>query len=547
MKDFIIRNKYSFLFSVIIILAAFLRLFDLDKIPGSFIPDELALGYTSFSLLKTGADIHGNFFPISFSIFGAAWTLIGYPLMDFIPQIFLGLSEWSVRLPSAIAGIAGTVLIYFIADIVFFKNKKVNLLAALVFSISPWNVFLSRLGLEYSLALSVFLLGLLCFLKFIYVSNKKESLLMASVIIFSLTEIIYYPYVIFIPIFLISLFILFKSKIIKSRRFLWVLAFFVLSNLLIYLIIFSTSIGESSSQSIFNDKGVIYNRVEKFRTDKSNEPILLQRIIHNKYLGVPYQMAQNYVNTFSPDFLFDKGGDKIERDIGYFGKLYLIDALFLLIGFAGLFYKKEKNIWFLCIWLITAPIASSVTKDSPSTSRLFMIMPIFTLVIAYGMYQFLGLLKGGLIKKLFFILVSGLFLVNFIFFIDAYFAHFNYQRVRFLHFGYKQVVGLTQKYPNYKVVMRGADNSPYIYFLFYTKYDPKKFIKEVKYYPPTNEGFEFVNTFGRYSFPNDIDYTKLQHKTIYIDYYEQGNLAKDKMDKIYLPSGEPILVYNIIN
>jgi 4-amino-4-deoxy-L-arabinose transferase-like glycosyltransferase len=547
MKRFVIGNKYFLLFCAIILVAVFLRFFALDRIPGSLIPDELALGYTTFSILKTGADIHGNFFPISFNVFGTAWTLIGYPLMDFVPQILLGLNEWSVRIPSALAGVFGVILIYFIADILFLRNKQISLLAALVYAISPWNIYFSRLGLEYNLALSVFLFGLLYFLKYIYVNNKKNVLLIIAVISFSLTEFIYYPYVIFIPLFLITLFFIFKSIIIKNKKLPWVLAIFVLSNLLIHFVISQGSIAEESSQNIFKDRGVIYERVEKFRTDKSNEPVLLQRIIHNRYLGVSYQIAQNYVNTFSTSFLFDKGGDKIERDIGYFGKLYLIDALFLLVGFITLFYKRDKATLFLCMWLITAPIASSITKGAPSSSRLFMIMPLFSLVIAYGMSHFLSLLKGNLIKKIFSISVLGLFLLNFIFFIDAYFIHFNSQRVRFLHYGYKQVVELTNRYPYYNVVMKGPDNFPYIYFLFYNQYDPKKFISQVRYYPPTNEGFTFVKAFGRYSFPWAIDYKNLQKKTIYIDSYSANVIYDKKIGKIYLPSGEPILIYDINN
>src|SRR3989344_433078 len=141
MKRFL---NWKYALTIILFIAFFLRVFALDKIPGSLIPDELALGYTSFSLLKTGADIHGNIFPISFNVFGTAWTLIGYPLVDMIPQFFLGTSDFSVRLPSALSGVIGVILIYFIAEILFSRNKKLSLLAALVYAISPWNIYFSR-------------------------------------------------------------------------------------------------------------------------------------------------------------------------------------------------------------------------------------------------------------------------------------------------------------------------------------------------------------------------------------------------------------------
>lgn len=168
-------------------------------------------------------------------------------------------------------------------------------------------------------------------------------------------------------------------------------------------------------------------------------------------------------------------------------------------------------------------------------------MPLLVLVIAYGIYQTIQVLKGNYKTKIILVLLSGLFILNFIFFIDSYFTHFNFQRVRFLHFGYKETVDISNKYPNYNISFRGPDNFPYIYFLFYDKYNPNLFRKEVKYYPPNNEGFTFVKSFGRFNFPWEIDYTKLRDKTIYFDDTD----VKHRKIKILLPSGEPILGYEI--
>jgi len=125
---------------------------------------------------------------------------------------------------------------------------------------------------------------------------------------------------------------------------------------------------------------------------------------------------------------------------------------------------------------------------------------------------------------------------------DGYFVHLNMQRARFWDYGYKQAVELSKAYPDYKVIMRGPENFPYIYFLFYNQYSPQKFISQVKYYPPTSEGFLYVKSFDRFSFPETLDQIKLAPKTIYID----DNYLRYK-DKILLPSGEPVLSYYINN
>ena len=98
---------------LIIILAFCLRVYELDTIPNSLNPDEAALGYTSYSFLKTGADEHGKFLPLSLQSFGD-WKLPVYSYTGVVPVALFGLNEFSVRLTSAMAGVAGVLLIYFI-------------------------------------------------------------------------------------------------------------------------------------------------------------------------------------------------------------------------------------------------------------------------------------------------------------------------------------------------------------------------------------------------------------------------------------------------
>ena len=154
--------------------------------------------------------------------------------------------------------------------------------------------------------------------------------------------------------------------------------------------------------------------------------------------------------------------------------------------------------------------------------------------------QILEFLKKRSVKNyLLKFVILIIFIYNVALFMDGYLIHFNTQRVRFWRYGYQQAVELSQKYPDYNIVFRGPENFLYIYFLFYDKYDPRGFRQQVKYYPTTAEGFSYVKSFGRYSFPESIN-DKMEHKTIYID----DNQFRHK-DKILLPSGEAVLSYYI--
>lgn len=537
MSKFFSWNNF-FLF-VIIVLALFLRVYKLSEIPASLSPDEVALGYTAYSFLKTGADTNGNFFPITYSVFGGAWTLLGYPLVTILSVAVFGLTEFSTRLPSAIAGVVGTILIYNISKLFF--NRNVGLISAAFFALSPWNIYFSRMAYEANLALVFFLVGILFLSKYLFQKEKSWHILF-SALFFAATLLTYYSYFIFLPLFIFTLFVVYFKKFPKNVIGIFSIIIFLLAFISIFSATHKSSIEEASSLGIFNDKNIIYNRAEIFRTDGANDSMLFKRAIFNKYMAVAYQFFQNYVNTFSPTFLFDKGGNKLVNDMGYFGKLYLIDALFIFVGAITLSFKRIKTYPILLAWLIIGPISSSVTRDAPSSTRLYLLMPLFTLVSGFGAYHIFRYFFRTKLKIIFTIILSAAFLINVAYFIDLYYWHFNYQRVRFLNYGYKEAVLLTNRHQADKIYMRGPENFPFIYFLFYNKYDPNKFRSEVKYYTPTSEGFRFVKSFGRYNFVDRIDYSNTNKNTIYID----DTRLDDKNNSIFLPSGEPILGYHIV-
>jgi len=525
---------------LIVILAFFLRVYKLNTTPASLNPDEVALGYTSYSFLKSMSDEHGKFLPLTLQSFGD-WKLPLYSYAGIIPVALFGLNEFSTRFVSTLSGVIGVVLIYFIS-LMLFKKKSIALISALLLSLSPWSIYFSRGAFEVNLSTTIFLGGLLAFIKYVN-RSKKEKLLIISLILFGLTLFTQHNYIVFSPLFVLSLIIIFRDTIKWNRTVFGAIGLFCLFIVISYV---ATALGGSNKVStlmVFNDKNVLYNRVEKFRGDDAPKNQFIERVLHTKYPGAFYQMGQNYINSLSPAFLFDKGGEKLAHSLGDFGNFYLFDALLLFVGFAALFWNKERSLILLLAWFFIASMPSAVTRDGPTSTRLFTIMPLFILIASYGAYQILSFLKKGTIINY---IVKGalilFFFINVLYFLDIYFVHLNTQRIRFWRYGYREAVGLTQKYPNYNVVMRGPENFPYIYFLFYEKYDPLKFRKEVVYYPPTDEGFYYVKSFGRYHFAESIDYSKLKKNTIYID----DTRLDDKKNSIFLPSGEPILGYYIV-
>jgi 4-amino-4-deoxy-L-arabinose transferase-like glycosyltransferase len=544
MKNFVLRHNCFFSLCAIVLLAIFLRFFLLDKIPGTLNPDETALGYTSFSLFKAGIDEHGKFLPLALQSFGD-WKLPGYSYFSVLPVIFFGLNVFSVRFISALSGVLGVVLVYLIVKALF-KKEGLSLISACFYAISPWNIFFSRTGYEVNLAITVFLLGLVFFLKFI--ENHKSKWLMFSSIVFAGTAFIQHNFIIFTPLFALGLIFIYRKKFNWNRKFLLAVVIFMFLSFISIFNAFFLSANKTGNLLVFNNKSVIYNRSDKLKGDKAPKNYFVEKILYNKFNAEIYQFGENYLNVFTPSFYFDKGGQKLVDSLGYFGNFYLFDAVFIIVGFLSILLKKEKETKLILLWLLLAPIPAALTKDPLTATRLYTLLPLLIILSAYGFYTVINILNAKSLRNYLIKSLLLIFLVyNVVLFMDGYFVHFNYQSIRFWKYGFEQAVRLTQKYPDYKVVMKGPDNFPYIYFLFFNQYDPQKFISSVKYYSTTNEGFTFVKSFDRYSFPYEIDYLKLNHKTIYIDLYQPEILAQGSMEKIYLPSGEPILVYNINN
>jgi hypothetical protein len=103
-----------------------------------------------------------------------------------------------------------------------------------------------------------------------------------------------------------------------------------------------------------------------------------------------------------------------------------------------------------------------------------MVIPL-VIVLSFGLKRILAAKK---LKYLFFALA----LASFIYFLDAYFVHVPKHNSKYWEYGYKQIVEtVTPIQDNYKVVkVQQSFAQPYIYFLFYQKYDPAAYQEQAK-------------------------------------------------------------------
>jgi len=499
------RKKVVLLFFTILFIGILLRTYRVTGTPPGVNRDEASIGYTAYSLLFTGKDEYAKSYPISFQSFGD-WKLPLY-IYATIPAVkFLGLNELAVRVVSILVGITTIILSYlFVKEL--FKKESLALLTMFLVAVSPWHVHLSRVESESNTAVFLITLSALLFLKAL---RGKHILIVLSAIFAALTYYTYAGNYVFTTLLVCGVLFLYRKSIPKNKySFIALLLFVALSGFIFSKTVFEANKTKLSGIGIFGDPSVVHAKVEIPRNQHEGF-LLFTRVVHNRVTFAVERIAQNYLNSFSPQFLFITGGTNKAHNIEGFGNMYIFESIFLLAGFIYLVTaKKTKETKLVLWWFLIAPIAAIITKDAPHTNRMFVIFPILPLVVSMGLYWVIAELIKQRWKKLAIFIILFLFIINFAIYIDRYYIHFPINEEKNWGIGYKKLNEVLSKPSNSskKVIMSRPQYSPYIYILFYSKHNPSFYQKEALRYPPTNDGFVNVKGFGRYEF-RTIDWGK---------------------------------------
>ena len=554
-------KKSVFFFLIILFIAGFLRLYRITEVPPGVNRDEGSIGYTAYSLLTTGKDEYGRSFPISFQSFGD-WKLPFY-IYTVVPFVSVfGLSELAVRMPSALFGIATVGLTYLLV-LELLRNRGTNqnftlknaeniaLFTSLLVALSPWHLHLSRVESESNVAVFFIILGTLLFLK----SIKNASwLIIPSLVCFATTYFVYAGNYIFTTLLIIGIFLIYRKAIPKTKYLFIGVAIFLLFSGFIWYHTFFANQTKVSGINIFGDPAIVYAKIEIPRNQHDDPNSLMSRITHNRLAFTIERVSQNYLNAFSPQFLFIKGGENKAHNIANFGNMYPIEAPFLFLGLIYLFVtKKTKETALIFWWFLIAPVAASITKDAPHTNRMFAILPILPLVTALGLNNFVNLLKTWfkdrlLYKNIVLLIVFVLFVFNILIYLDRYYVHFPKNETQWWGNGYKKLQGILSKdqYASKEIVMSHPEFSHYIFLLFYGEYDPSYYQSTAIRYPPTEDGFVHVKRFDRFKF-RDINWgedIKISNRLLIENPSDIPEFVKNSHEffDVNLPNGEVMLL-----
>ena len=505
-------KKQTFLFLIIIIVAALLRFWQLGKVPVSLNWDEVALGYNAYSVMQTGKDEFGQSFPIllrSYDDYKPAFYM--YLIMPLIS--LFGLSEVAVRLPSAMAGVVGVVLTYFLTKELMKdqrerKDKKkitnyLPLLTSFLLAISPWHIQFSRAAFEANVSLMFTLAGILLLLK----SIRNSFYLIPAAILFSLTYYTYQSAKVFTTLLVGLLIVLYWKDRIKIDRIRIVsgLLFILLSVPFFWVTLTNPdALLRAKGVSVFTEENPRYAKSIVRIAESYEQKDVFGIVLNNRRIVHGINVVNGYLSHFNPEWLFLPGTQYRFQAPGT-GLLYLFEMPFMLVGIYsfvfGPFSRKTKLLVFGIIAL--TPIAASITRDVPHPIRVLTFLPMFQLLTALGLITIiLWLGKRHMIFRWggYMIIVLLAFL-NVAQYLDNYFIQYNRIGSTVWQYGYKEATAKVKELENKydKIVFSNIEplEQSYMFYLFYSQYDPNTYLEQGG---TVSGGFAEPHAFGKYEF-----------------------------------------------
>lgn len=500
-----LKNKNKLLLILIVLLGVFLRFWRLDKIPVSPNWDEVSQGYNALSILKTAKDEWGKFLPLAnFRAYGDYPTpFYMYATIPFI--YFFGLSEITVRLPSAIFGSLLVLVTYYFCELIF-KKKSVSLVTAFFVALSPWSLFLSRQAIQATPATLLLSLGIFLFIKG---TRQNNHLNVLGTIVLGLSAYAYHNTRIFSPLIFLVLLFHYRKQILPSLRKTLLLLFIsgIFFIPLFFVVLSPEGRARSAWVGIF-DQGAI-NDINSARGASALSPFLA-KLAHNKLTYFVPKVLSNYTGYFSPKFLGLQGGTQYQFNVQGFGIINPLDLLLLYLGLVLLivrYQRLDQDHQFLLYWLLLAPLPAAVTRDPYQVVRATTMLPVVYLVVAYGLSQIVGSLKNwpknaklvlGAIFSITYLIWFGLYVRNWL-------SVYNDKYSQAWQYGYKQAITyVKENYTNYEhIVFTKKYGEPHEFVLFFNAYDPTNYRKDAKLVRYGKSNWFWVDSFDKYLFIND--------------------------------------------
>ncbi len=535
------KKTFNLLLLVILILGGLARLSSLHRYPAGFTPDEADFGYNAYSLLLTGKDEWGT----------PAWALFYQNLRSFgdyklplyaflaVPTVRIwGLNEMATRLPNAVFGTLAIAGVCLLAQQLF-HHRRLSLLAAFMFAVSPWSISLSRGAFESNLV--TFFLPLAIYL---YMRSRYSL----SAVFFALDIYTYHSARLITPFILLALFIFYRPKLTRSL----IIGLVVFCLLSLPAVISYTGAGQSrlSDVSLLNPtdnwSGVADRR---FQDAQAGLPDVVSRVFSNKLTTLFQQSADNYLSYLSPQFLFIQGaGEATYGMIPGRGVLYLVEGVFLILALFRLIRHPVRPLLFVLTLLLLGPLPATFAKGLGfSANRAATMLPFLILLLAFG-WSYLLDLSGRYLTAVT-LLIFAVYLVQVSFFAEDYLYHAPRLNAPAMSYGWAEAVRrfkpISGQYSLIKISRSLSE--PQIFIAFYWPIPPADYQAASRSWSDFNlKGYRFLDQYdgyhlGDFRFGNLNPADSISVPTLYIGKPDEFPPKFPYYFQIFSPTGLPAI------
>jgi 4-amino-4-deoxy-L-arabinose transferase-like glycosyltransferase len=450
---------------LVLLLTAFLRLWHLGVTPPSLYWEEVALGYDAYSLWQTGKDHHGNPWPIvAFESFGD-YKPSGYFYM-LAPFVgLMGLSEFSVRLPSALFGILTVWLVYFLI-LALERKRRVALIGALLLAILPWHVHISRVGFEINAALFWYVLGVYGLIRY----QQRPKWMVVAILGMTISMYTYHAFRLIVPLSLILLVLttFHLPSLLRSWR--------TYLGLLVSLLMIAPLIAHIQSPLVRQR----YEEVNMFSQSQA-VPITNSwrerfdnewwaRVVFHRYWWWTGEISANAASHFSPLFLFWHGDGNARHQLPEHGLLYWFMLPLVVAGIVALYYKQRRHtVIIIYMFLIIPLLPAALSLPTPHALRTLPMTIGYVILAAVG-YDYL--VRRILSLKYVIGIIGG---ISVLIYLLLYFGEYSRKYAHDWQYGYKEAITYVEnrRQVHEKILFTRAYGRPVMYVLFYTKAQPQ--------------------------------------------------------------------------
>jgi 4-amino-4-deoxy-L-arabinose transferase-like glycosyltransferase len=493
------NRRVHWLFAVTLAVAAIMRLPALGTAPPPLNQDEASRGYDAWAILETGADRHGQHWPLFLESFGPGDYTAALSTYITVPFVaVLGPTAVAMRLPDAVLGVLTVGVLYW-----WLKRQAgptVALLAAAVLALDPWHIMLCRTAHESGFAPFFLAIAMLSLHRSgmlvgggVYGADSERAgggwALLAG-IMFGFHTWDYPATRLFTPLFCVSIVVIYRRRLtamLRDRSMRRVLVAFGVGLILglLPLIITATLHPERLAA-------------------RAAVTLLI-------YKGLPagqmvWAFVRNYASNIDPRYLFlqcDEMSSIVIPNVGQhlpvLAPLFVIGAIRVVTG-----WRREPWCRLLIVWFLLYPIPAAICSDwNPHPMRTVGGMNLFPILTALGGEWLLSRIAGR--QRVFRLAVTAAVValaVNLGHFASSYFREFpqlgraGYQAAMVEAMRFTATAGRDADF----VLVTNYSNQPYIYTLLYQPIDPKTLAHARIVSAEGRLGFHQILRIGRYYF-----------------------------------------------